>query len=498
MESVIVNPPKIIQGGMGAGVSWWVLARAVSKLGQMGVVSGTALDLILARRLQDGDPGGHIRRAFDHFPFPAMAERIWKKYYIAGGKPADQPYKTIPMHSKNSPRELIELCIIANFVEVFLAREGHDGPIGINYLEKIQLPHLPSVYGAMLAGVTYILMGAGIPNKIPGILDLFVNHKPAVYAIHVDGATPEGDSPVVEFNPALFSERELPPLNRPYFLPIIASNTLAQFMIQKSNGRIDGFIIEGPTAGGHNAPPRGKLRLSEAGEPIYGERDIVDFEQIQKLGLPFWLAGGWATASKLQEARSVGAAGIQVGTAFAFCEESGMSAEYKSRLLTMAKNGQAKVFTDPIASPTGFPFKVALLENTVSERDVYLERRRVCDLGYLREAYQRDNGKIGYRCSSEPVDKYLVKGGLEEKTAGRKCLCNALMANIGHAQIRSDGYVEHPLITCGDDLADVARFLAPGRTSYSAREVVNSLLGIPAAREGVLTDPNRSETIHLS
>ena len=49
--------PVIIQGGMGAGVSSWRLARAVSSTGQLGVVSGTALDVILARRLQEGDPG---------------------------------------------------------------------------------------------------------------------------------------------------------------------------------------------------------------------------------------------------------------------------------------------------------------------------------------------------------------------------------------------------------------------------------------------------------
>ena len=37
------NSPLIIQGGMGAGVSNWRLARAVSEQGQLGVVSGIAL-----------------------------------------------------------------------------------------------------------------------------------------------------------------------------------------------------------------------------------------------------------------------------------------------------------------------------------------------------------------------------------------------------------------------------------------------------------------------
>ena len=55
---------------MGAGVSNWRLANAVSRLGQLGVVSGTALDVIVSRRLQDGDEGGHMRRAIAAFPVP--------------------------------------------------------------------------------------------------------------------------------------------------------------------------------------------------------------------------------------------------------------------------------------------------------------------------------------------------------------------------------------------------------------------------------------------
>ena len=47
--------PQIIQGGMGIGISHWKLAREVSLTGQLGVVSGTAIDNVLARRLQNGD-----------------------------------------------------------------------------------------------------------------------------------------------------------------------------------------------------------------------------------------------------------------------------------------------------------------------------------------------------------------------------------------------------------------------------------------------------------
>jgi nitronate monooxygenase len=175
--------PLIIQGGMGAGISDWRLARAVSSQGQLGVVSGTALDAILARRLQTGDPGGHMRRALDRFPSPPIADRIWNTYFVPGGKAAAKPFSPVPLHDVIDPPELVELCIVANFVEVWLAREGHANPVGINYLEKIQIPHLASLYGAMLAGVDYVLMGAGIPFRVPGVLDRLARHEAASYPL---------------------------------------------------------------------------------------------------------------------------------------------------------------------------------------------------------------------------------------------------------------------------------------------------------------------------
>lgn len=479
------NYPTIIQGGMGAGVSSWRLAQAVSKLGQLGVVSGTALDSILARRLQDGDPGGHMRRGLDHFPIPEIAEHIWRTYYIPGGKSERAPYKSLPSHAKDTPLELQELCVAANFVEVFLAREGHDHPVGINYLEKVQLPHLPSIYGAMLAGVGYILMGAGVPLKIPGVLDRFANHEPASYLLQVTGALEDDDRTMV-FAPKEFltskGGRDLPPLPRPKFLAIIASNTLATTMLKKADGAVDGFVIEGWTAGGHNAPPRGKLQLDGAGEAIYGERDNVDLEKVRALGVPFWLAGGFGRPEKLAEALAAGATGIQVGTAFAFCEESGLRADYKQALLAKAVSGEARVFTDSVASPTNFPFKVARLEGTVSEAETYSARPRICDLGYLRESYRTPMGTIDYRCSAEPVTVYVSKGGKEENTVGRKCLCNALMANIGHPQARNGKLVEDGMVTSGNDLTRVSRFLRPGASTYTAADVIADLMNGAAQR----------------
>jgi nitronate monooxygenase len=474
-----IEYPKIIQGGMGVGISNWHLARTVSKLGQLGVVSGVALEVLMVRRLQDGDVDGYIRRALEQFPFRDMARRALEKYYIPGGRADGDPYSAIPFHKQVGPKQLHELCILSNFVEVFSAREGHDGAVGINYLEKIQMPHLPSIYGAMLAGVAYVVMGAGVPTMIPGVLDSLSHHEAASYGLNVVGAQ-AGDDTFTRFDPQDFIEGEPPQVERPRFLPIIASNVLAVTMLRRSNGKVDGFVIEGPTAGGHNAPPRGKLQVNERGEPIYGEKDVVDLGKIRDLGLPFWVAGGCASAENLREVLEVGGTGIQVGTAFALCEESGMAEEYRRGLLNEAMAGTARVVTDRLASPTGFPFKVASLDGSLSEQDVYHSRIRVCDLGYLREVYRKDDGSLGYRCSSEPVESYVAKGGRESDTIGRKCICNSLASNAGLAQIQKDGSAEKPLLTCGDDLTKIARFVPEGQTSYTARDVITKLLELEA------------------
>ena len=202
-------------------------------------------------------------------------------------------------------------------------------------------------------------------------------------------------------------------------------------------------------------------------------------EKIRELGLPFWFAGGYGSAEKLREALAQGAAGIQVGTAFAFCAESGLRPDYKRAIIEQVVNGDARVFTDPVASPTNFPFKVARLEGTVSEEGTYLARPRICDLGFLRDAYRTDDGAIGYRCSAEPVNLYVKKGGKPAETVGRKCICNALLATIGQPQRRKGKIEEKGIVTSGDDLVEIGRFVRPDRLEYRAADVLAILLGEP-------------------
>jgi nitronate monooxygenase len=482
---------RIIQGGMGTGVSNWRLARAVARHGQLGVVSGTGLAILLARRLQHGDPCGHMRRALAAFPNPCIADAILRQFLRAerAGPPAPGiQYRLTPMPLVQSSRALLELTIAANFVEVFLAKEGHTGPVGINLLEKVQMPNLASLYGAMLAGVDYVLMGAGIPRAIPGVLDTLAAGQPAQLRIDVAPPTDPNVPPTApetsfsRFNPADFFPQP-PILTRPRFFAIVSSATLALTLARKSNGTVDGFVIELPVAGGHNAPPRGPLTLNDRGEPIYGPRDEPDLARIRNLNLPFFLAGGYASPQGLAHARAAGAQGIQVGTLFAFCDESGIDPDLKTQTCALALAGTARVLTDPLASPTGFPFKVLQMPATLSDPDVYIHRPRLCDVGYLRQAYRESDGTIGYRCAAEPVADYLRKGGAAADTAGRKCLCNGLFSTLGLGQTSDAGHTEPPILTTGDGVAHLpevihranARSHSAG-TSYSAADVLSYLL----------------------
>ncbi len=489
----LMQLPKIIQGGMGVAISDWQLARAVALQGQAGTVSGTGIALIMISRLMDGDADGHMRRALGQFPFPKVAQKIIDKYYVAGSKqpaakPAQRRYARSELWTLTPSQELNELTVVANFVEIFLAKDGHQHPVGLNLLEKIQMPIMASLYGAMLAGVDYVLMGAGIPVQIPDILERLAAHQAVSYKMDVRGASPEDDHQI-HFDPqSVFPDlaQSKTPLTIPYFLPIISSVVLAKTMIKRTAGRVDGFVIEGPTAGGHNAPPRNQKIRDDKGQPVYGKKDEVDLAVIKGLGLPFWLAGGYDSADMLQEALAMGASGIQVGTAFAFCRESGLESSLNDQVIQQVMAQHAAVRTDPLISTTGFPFKTVQIEGTLSDADLAEDRVRLCDIGMLRQLYKREDGIVGYRCPGEPQDNYVKKGGDLQETVGRGCLCNSLCATAGFPQQRKDGYIELPVVTAGDGLSSISKFVKPGQDGYSAGDVLDYLLqASPAIKPSV-------------
>ena len=321
--------------------------------------------------------------------------------------------------------------------------------------------------GAMLAGVDYVLMGAGLPTYIPGVLDGLAKWEKVSMKLHVTG--PKGASASTSFDPTKILPGKLP-LQRPNFLAIISSEIVAKTMIKRSSGEVNGFVVENHTAGGHNAPPR-KVKGVQA--DAFSDKDTIKIDAIAKLGKPFWLAGKFASPEKLKEAKDQGAIGVQIGTAFAFCDQSGIPAETRKEVLDQCKAGTIKIDTDFRASPTGYPFKVVRLDDAPK---AHKKRQRVCDLGYLRSIHITEDEHTLYRCASEPIDHYLKKEGEVDEVLGRQCLCNALMSLIGHPQVR-DGYNEPVIITAGSDVLEVVRFLKDGDSSYSADDVIDYILG---------------------
>ncbi|MGJ8638827.1 MAG: nitronate monooxygenase [Opitutaceae bacterium] len=460
IESITVKLPEIIQGGMGVAVSNWRLARTVSQCDALGVVSGTALDSVMVRRLQDGDLDGDVRRALAAFPDQLMVAPILKKWFIEGGKAEGASYKLKPLPTVKMRREEEILTIVANFVEVYLAKEGHDGVVGINLLEKIQLPTLPSLYGAMLAGVDAVLMGGGIPLAIPGVLDALSKSEPVELKVNLVSSATD-TTHLLQFDPNNYSRLCTLSLKRPQFIAVISSDILARTLVKKASGSVDGFVVEHYNAGGHNAPPRR--------EGAYGPRDVCNLDKLLPLGKPFWLAGGCASPERFQEAKALGGRGIQVGTAFACADESGVIAEIKRDVIERYRAGTLNVITDFQASPTGYPFKrLVPTDSTVPDPC------RVCDLGYLRHVYEKEDGRIAYRCPAGPRERYLASGGTEAEAEGKHCLCNGLMATVGLGQIR-DGEAIPPLITFGENLNFLDTILEPHETSYSAKQLIEHL-----------------------
>jgi nitronate monooxygenase len=454
---------KIIQGGMGVAISDWKLSKAVAMAGEkygeavLPIVSGTGLPAIMIDRLRKGDRD--TKYALEAFN-PEIAQKIIKKYTSGLEEGHGQFLKPEVFISgtEDMQTEMAEAGVASAFVEIYLAKKGHHGPVGINLLEKIQLMHLPTILGAMMADVDYVVVGAGVPNQIPKMLSNFENGQKGSYLVDIIGA--EKHSITLDPKPFI-GERKL---KKPKFFPIVSSTVLAKMLAGKVEG-VDGFIVEGPLAGGHNAPARGK-ELNEIGEPVYGEKDKPDLNAIKALGKPFYLAGAYA--DKLREAQDIGANGIQVGTLFALCNESGMREDIKDELRKRIMAGDLSVFTDPRVSPSGYPFMVAQLEGTLSQRDIYNGRNRSCQYGYLVHPYQKPEGGIGFRCPAEPVDIYVRKGGKAEETHGKGCLCAGLIATAGHASKS-----EQSIVTLGkvlDPVRELMKNKAGGK--YSAEDVV--------------------------
>lgn len=117
---------------------------------------------------------------------------------------------------------------------------------------------------------------------------------------------------------------------------ITATNLLEAEQIQKFGA--DFIIAQGIEAGGH----RGTFEALPKTDEKLTTFDLA--EQLNdQIRLPFVSAGGIMNPADISKCLSLGAAGVQMGTAFLCCDEAGTGSDYKDYLLN--KKNRKTVYT---------------------------------------------------------------------------------------------------------------------------------------------------------
>lgn len=307
---------------MGVGVSMSRLAAAVSREGGLGTISSACLDRLVSRR---------------------------------EGRKVDA-------------REAAE-------IEVRLAKGCGVYPIAINVMVALDSTYEPSVLGAMDGGVDVLVSGAGLPLRLPSI----VNAHPRAEEVAL--------------------------------VPIVSSARALRLLCQRwgKSGRFpDAAIVEGPLAGGH----LGWKTAAELVDPNHRLETLLPtiLETAAQFGsFPVIAAGGIFTYKDVLRILRLGAAGVQLGTRFLATIESDASDEYKQAVVDCTETS-ILVAQDP-GSPCGLPFRV-LSSSPMYEQTVAGTRKARCDKGYL--AY----GTTACLAREDP-EKYF-------------CICNGLLSSCGY------------------------------------------------------------------
>lgn len=448
--------PRLIQAGMGVRVSNVRLANAVARLGAIGVVSSVGLRYLTVEEIRQGKQ--EIIDVARAFPIPSYVDDLLA--FAPGGPKNGAPN---PMDNPNPAKSELpkRLSVIAAFIEVTRAKQGHHGMIGINVMWKCALTALPSIYGAMLAGVDVLLCGAGVPMELPDIVRRIQAGQDLEYT-PLHGTETNARLTIAPDNAAEFVNR----FPTPKLIPILSNyafpKRIFDIWAREYGTRPDAFVLENHPAGGHNAPPRNKVS--------FGEADDVDsyFDKVRNLGVPVYVAGAGSSREDFQEWIGRGAYGMQVGSRFALCAESGMRDDLKREIIGRNAAGEGEVLTSNRLSSTGYPFKYVPLPGTLSDEAVYESRKRICNKGYLMHSHFTE-GADGethetYVCPGMPESQYAKLGGAPEDTEGRMCLCNALLGTIGMADPG-----EPAIVTLGEDGVNVKQW-------HTARDIVEDLL----------------------
>ena len=262
----------IIQGGMGVAVSLAGLASAVANEGGIGVISAAGI---------------------------GMNEPYYNKNFREANKRALKK-------------------------EILKARSLTNGIIGVNIMMALT-DHDDLIKVALDEEIDIIIMGAGLPLKIPAM-------------INESGRKNHHTKLVIKVSSSK------------------AAKLIFQYWDNKYNIIPDAVVVEGPLAGGH---------LGFKREDLFGEviplhklisetvNEIKYFEEKYDKEIPIIAAGGIYTGKDIYNILKSGAKAVKLGTRFVTTYECDASEEYKMSYLNC--NEKDIIIID---SPVGLPGRV--------------------------------------------------------------------------------------------------------------------------------------------
>lgn len=338
----IHRPSPIVQGGMGVGVSLARLAGAVSREGGLGTLSSACLDRLVSRKI---------------------GRRVESREAAA--------------------------------LEVAEAR-ALGGVVAINVMVALDRTYEASVLGALDGGVDAVISGAGLPLRLPGIV------------------------------------QKHPRASEVALVPIVSSARALRLLCQRWHkaGRVpDAAVIEGPLAGGH----LGWKTALDAQDPAHTLESLVPqvVAVAREFGdFPIIAGGGIFTHDDILRILDLGASGAQLGTRFLATVESGATEAYKEAVVASTE-ADILVAQDP-GSPCGLPFRVLASSPMYQDTSAGARAAR-CDKGYVLGE--------GPCLAVEGPSRYF-------------CICNGLLSSAGYNPDE-----EPPLYTVGTNASRVDRIL---------------------------------------
>lgn len=199
-----------------------------------------------------------------------------------------------------------------------------DGLLGVNIMCALT-NYSDMVRTSIREGVDLIISGAGLPMDLPGYLREM--------------------------------REEMKGEVKTKLVPIVSSGRAASLLCKKWLKKFDylpdGFVVEGPKAGGHLG-----FKAEQLDQPEYQLEKIVTdvieavtpFREQHKKDIPVIAAGGVYTGEDIAKFLELGASGVQMGTRFVATHECDADEEFKRAYVTATKED-----VTIIKSPVGLP-----------------------------------------------------------------------------------------------------------------------------------------------